>query len=277
MRQASNLSRVLVLVVMAIVGIAGGRCLADEFVPAQAGLLTGELAQYFLDKGGLVLVAGDNEGNVGAFVIGRDIKEASDRLTRLRIGEVVGGCVREGVTCCDETNHVWVIDVEYGKDRFWLSLDAYCKVLPVEDGWDAGPGVPFEPLDADIWQRLKTEYGMTYHLMTLATTDHKTQVLVDPSWDYAGLSLPKDFGLRSLSPIILVNHVNPTTVPKGPATPPNGCADRRPCRTDSVTGWACYADNPHATGVANHSERHHWYVKNNFTGHWCEKVDKCSC
>jgi hypothetical protein len=261
---------------MAIVGIAGGRCLAEDFGPAHQGVITGALAQYFLDKDGVVLVAGNKEGQDYAFVLGKDIKDAGDRLARLRVGEV-DGCVPGENTCCDETKHVWVIDVEDGKERFWLSLDAYCKVVPVEDGWNAGPGVPFQPLDAGIWQDLKTMYGVTHPIMSLATADHKTLVLVDPSATFGELSQPRDFGLRSLSPIILVNHFNPNTVPKGPATPPNWCANRRPCKVDQVSGLACYADNPHPSGVRDHSERHHWYVFKATSNLWCEKPGTCSC
>jgi hypothetical protein len=273
MRKFADLPCQLVLVFLAVIcSYSTGRALGEDYGPAHVRPLTGPVAEWFLNLDGRVLVAGDDQGTVFAFVLGSDIKDVMDHLDALRVSEVEG-CPPEGITCCDEAAHIWVIDAEFQKERFWLRLGGPCKLVPVYEGWADGPGVPFEPVDAAIWQQL-TELGVTEPLMTLATEDGKMRVLVDPSWQNSALSLPRHPGVRTPSPLILVNHVNPNTQPPGPARPPGGCATRTPCKLDE-NGRACYADT-HLAG-SRHSERHHWYIHNPATNRWCEQVNKCNC
>ncbi len=282
MRLRANLSRLLVPLVITTVGGGAGRALAQDYEPAHVKLLTDRAAQWFLNldppppEDGRVLVAGGDEGTVFAFVLGSKTEDANDELEALKVAEVEG-CEPEGVTCCDEQAHVWVIDSEFDNERFWLRLGQYCEAEPVQDGSsddepsNAEPGAPVISVDPQIWQDL-TELGVTQPLMTMATANHEMGVLVAPSWQKGDLFLPRHLGLRSLSPIILVNHVNPNTQPPGPPAPPGGCATGNYCK--SQPNRRCYADR-HQTGTA-HAARHHWYVKMP-DRRWCEQVDKCNC
>jgi hypothetical protein len=274
MRQGSNPSRRLVLITLVVIGSCGaGRASAEDFGPAQVILLTNATADRLLKfdppppPDGRVLVAGDDQGTVFAFVLGSDTDDANEQLGKLR-ADVIAGCIPEGVTCCDQSTHMWALDSEFENERFWLRLGQGCP--PVEEG--AEPGVPFEKVDIEIWQGL-TELGVTHPLMTFADLNYERRVLVAPWFEASELPLPRHLGLRTLSPIILVKHVNPNSQPPGPAAPSGGCVTKTGC--DRYDSSRCYADS-HAGGT-RHTERHHWYVKDELTGKWCESTEKCNC
>jgi hypothetical protein len=270
MQLSSCISRLLIPMMIIVGSCGAGRAIAQIDEPAHAYFLTGPTADWFLNleppppADGRILVAGCG-GTVCLFVLGSDTNEASSNLAALIVDEVEG-CDPEGVTCCDLQTHTRVTDAEFkGPDaefkgqRFWLSLGEYCELSDPQvgrtddDSSNAEPGIPFIPVEAQIWQDMRSR-GVTEDSMTLATANRELRVLVSPSWKASEL-LPRGPAPRIGSQIILANHVAAFVTA-------SGCFTADYCKSEN--GARCY------------TERRHWYVKND-AGIWCEQTRKCKC
>jgi hypothetical protein len=246
---------------------AADRAAAQADDRAKVILLGDQTAAWFLDLDPppppkeRVLVAGDQQGGVFAFVLGRDTKEALTQLSEIRIAGEIQGCERGGVTCCDAGRKTYVLDAEYQEERFWLPLGETCQGYPPEDGVADGPPVG-EPdaavvdVDSELMKEL-AKYGVTYPFMTLAEESGNGRILVDRSQQSGAPGLPTPFRHAILNGdellIIPANHVIPQ-----PKTMPSVSY----CKKED--GDRCNADGLH------------WWRWVSTDQEWW-RIDKCKC
>jgi hypothetical protein len=274
----------LVLTVMIIFGNWGADRAAAEVVsekdPARVILIAGDLANALLGldppppANGRAVVAGGNNGQVLVLVLGETLAAAEQQLNDLAVTGEVEECVSEGVTCCDLTTGMYVIDAQrigwappqkFESERFWLQLGEHCEPS-AQEGWtgDDPPeesGADFVEIDPDVVRAL-AEYGVTHQFMTLAKENGEGRVLVEASSQSGELWLPPLFmhrlGFQKRSLIVLADHVEP------PDPPPGDCAS-------SIS--YCKKDD----GDRCNKGRRHWYRWNEVKEKWCEMADNCSC
>ena len=275
MRRYSNLLCRHALALAALIFSAG--CATDDGPPAVAAadgipakviLLTGPTADWFLDldppppPDGRVVVAGNDQGDVFAFVLGRDTEDAERQLRDLRISGEVEGCQLGGVTCCDVQRKTYVLDSALAGERFWIGLGERCEGSPPRDGFDEGPPVDeanagVVEVDPEVMSAL-AEFGVTHPFMTLAEQTGNGRILVDPSYETSDLGSPPPVHppeLQERLSIILAGHA----------------ASNRPECVSSVS-W-CKKDD----GDRCNRDRRHWFRWNDVRESWCQMADRCRC
>ena len=276
MRRNLNLLRrhVVVWAVMISCGSCSGHeappqvaALGDE--PAQVILLADATANWFLEleppppPDGRVVVAGGDHGEVLALVLGRELRDAQEQLSRLVVFGDIEGCVPAGITCCDVETKTYVLDGAFESERFWLRLGERCEGAAPRDGFDHGapvdePSAGVVEIDPEIMDTLAA-YGVTYPFMTLAEETGNGRIVFDPRYESTNLGLSPPMmnrlGLQERSSIILAGHET----------------SNRPACVSSVS-W-CRKDD----GDRCNKARRHWFRWNDAKEQWCQMSDKCSC
>jgi hypothetical protein len=237
--------------------------------PAQVILLTGPTARWFLDldppppPDGRIVVAGNDDGAVFAFVLGEHLEGAKEQFDDLRISGEVEGCDLGGTTCCDVQRKTFVLDSMLENQRVWLSLGERCEGLPPEERFDDGPPVNERianvvELTPEIVSAMAA-YGATYPFMTLAEDTGNGRILEDPSYEESELEqaspMISGLPLRQPSSVIPAGHV----------------ISSRPRCVGSV--GSCKQDE----GDRCNGGRAHWFRWNDRKGEWCQMSDRCRC